>query len=146
MRRLWQTFTTLNLPSKVIVLGLIFILLLALSGSVGGFISWVKEKRFEKEKAVLQAEIEEKRRAADEAERRAVEAESEKIKFQLALELAGKQAEKAMEKVNAAEQEYTKELERIDADVDLIERCRRLCAKLKLTTEQCGCTEANNRN
>jgi hypothetical protein len=137
MKRIWQLFQTLSRPHQA---GLVFVLVLLMalfSGLVSGIRSHYQNKAFEKETAKLKAQSAADRQRGDEAEERAKAAETDKLKYQLAFELAGKDAQQAMEKVKDAETKYNQDAESINNDIDECERYNRIRAKLKLQPVKC---------
>ena len=103
MNRLYQTFLTLTLPMKAALVGAALLIVMLVSGATNRITSYFADRKFDKavqqEKDLRQQEIQ----RGDDAEARALSAESEKAKLEMALELAGKSGEQAQKKVEDAE-------------------------------------------
>jgi hypothetical protein len=137
-RALWQL---LPLPYKI---GGVIVVIALLITTTNRLTNYYNDRQFQK---AIQAEkdlreVDKKR--GDDAEAKAIAAESEKLKFQVALELAGKDGDRAIKRVEDADKRYLEELQRIDADVDIVERCKRLCAEFKLKDCECRKPTENN--
>jgi dihydroxyacetone kinase len=113
------------------------LLLLALFFAVSFITGKVKDYQHDKITTQLKAEREALRVKADADQARAEAAEADKVKFQVALEVAGKNAEASLKKVTDANEQYEKEIQSIGVDVDACERYTRLRAKLGLSPAPC---------
>lgn len=137
MQRLTEAFKNLPKPYKWgLILGVV-VALIAISTFTNRITAYIERRAFEKElkveKDLRQKDVE----RGDLWEARAIAAESEKIKFQLALEVEEKNSAKAKERIADAKATYDKEVQRIDADLDACQRYAELRAKLGLKEVPC---------
>jgi hypothetical protein len=129
-----------NLPTikpeyKFIAGGIL--LLLAIVFAVNRATSWYDDYRHSKVVEDLKIERQKDIERGDFFETKATKAEGEKVTYQIALEIAGKDAQIAMEKVTNAEQKFNQEIESIGVAVPECERYSRLRAKLGLRPAPC---------
>lgn len=130
----WATLSPLSQLGIVVA---VLALLLLVYSTGAGINSWLKERAFERERDTLKAEIQETRAAADASQKRAEDAEADKVKFQVALEVAGAAGNKALQKVEDAEKSFNEKAERIGADMDDCARYNLIRADLKLPPVAC---------
>jgi hypothetical protein len=124
-------------PTRFVLIGSVVVIVMLIVGGVGGIVSAYKDRAFARKVEALKAERQKDIECANAAEERAKSAEAEKAKFQIAFELAGKDAEKAMKKVEDAQTKFNQETERINSDMDDCARYNELRTKLKLKPADC---------
>jgi hypothetical protein len=124
-------------PTRFVLIGGVVVAVMLISGGVGALVSAYKDRQFNRQIVDLKAERQKDIERADAAEERAKSAEAGMSKFQIAFELAGKDAEQAMKKVEDAQSKFNQEAERINSDMDDCTRYNELRAKLKLKPADC---------
>jgi hypothetical protein len=137
MERLLTVWKDTPKPHQLIVIGILLALLLFVGGGIGGAVSAWKDSRFQKQADQLKAEGAAYRQKADAAEERAKATEAEKEKYRLAYELAGKDAERAMQKVEDAQKKFETDVDAINAPATDCERYNRIRLELKLAPVSC---------
>ena len=137
MTRLLGVFLELPRPSQVGLVLSVFVIFLLLSFGVDSCSTHMADKRFQKRIAKEMEAREQERKRGDDWEQKARSLELDKGKLEAALELAGKQAAQAMEKVSNAENQFTEDVRQIDATVDPCEHYNRIRAKLNLPAKPC---------
>lgn len=137
IKRFLDFWNTVSLPAKAAVIGAVLLIVMLLSGGITAAVSKWKDARFDRQIEALKVERQADIKRGDDAEARAIAAESQKAKLELAFEVAGKSAEAAMEKINVAEKKFADQENRINSDIDNCTRLAELRAALRLAPKPC---------
>jgi hypothetical protein len=113
------------------------LLLLALFFAVNRATSWYDNYQHSKVVEQLKADRQKDVERGDFFEAKATAAEADKAKLQITLELAGKDGKIAAEKVQNAEIQFEKDMQSVNADMDICRRYAELRARLKLQPAPC---------
>lgn len=137
IRRFLDFWDTVSRPNKAITLGLVFVCVAILAGGPSAVVSYLADRKFDREIQAEKALREKDIKRGDEAEARALAAEKDKAKLELAFELAGKDIQRSMEKIDEAEQKFNEQVAGVAADMPDCERYNILRASLKLKPVVC---------
>lgn len=76
---------------------------------------------------------------ANDYERVAAEAEAKRATFESLVNALGAKADELKVKAENEEKKFDEEMAAIGAAIDPVERCRRICQRLRLSTADCAC-------
>lgn len=137
MARLWQTFKETSPLFKAIFVLVAVALTFSIFQEGQSCASKRGDVRAQEQINTYKAERDAAIERGNQWEEKAKSEEAEKTKYQLALEIGGKDARKAMEKVNEAEAKFNQDVERINTNLSDCERYNQLRAGLKLAPVSC---------
>jgi hypothetical protein len=136
----WRYLPTPTKWRYIAFAGLVVLLIVMLfSTSVSVWVSNRKDRAFEKREAAREVERQELILQREYHKNRADVFEVEAKLKELVIDAAGQRAETLLAEAERLDDEFKKEMDSIGAPVDIAERCRRICARLKLKPEDCGC-------
>jgi hypothetical protein len=129
-----------SIASKAALIGGLLLMMMLFVLATNRITSHFSDRKFNKAIEEMKIERDALKEKADAAEQRAVAAEGEKARYQIAFEVAGERAKVALKKVDDAEIKYQDDLLSINSELSLCERVALLRAELKLPAKECAPT------